>query len=160
MRRQLILFLFFALLIPLLSYSEPSATTAKTFSSPKADAKADEAWRSFYASFRAAVKKRDRAALKRMMLPDFTYTFGGSDSRDDAFSYWDQPSVKGWTALDRILARGSVKDEDYPLGASGAKRPSRIAPPQARRDGYTGWRSIWVYGEDGRWYWAAFVQGD
>ena len=67
------------------------------FAAPRADAaatrkaEADRAWPSFYASFRDAVRRRDREALRRMMPAGFAYSDGGGDdngdgdSRDDAF---------------------------------------------------------------------------
>src|SRR5258708_47144 len=75
---------------------------------------ADKAWPSFFQSFRAAVSKRDRVALKEMMVRDFFFSGGGGDdnhnddSRDEAFKFLDDPNVKSWQAFDKALAKGAV----------------------------------------------------
>ena len=129
---------------------------------------AEKSWRPFFAAFRAAVKKRDRAALKKMMVPDFFFSGGGGDdngdgqTRDEAFEFWDDPHVRGWQALDRTLAQGTV-----PMAAwwdQGKRREyvSRVGPPAANiRRNLTqvriDWYAVFEF-RDGNWYCTFFVQ--
>ena len=99
---------------------------------------ADRTWPSYFNRLRAAVKRRDRATLKAMMLPAFHYSNGhharnqNEDFREQAFRYWDEQVNDGWRALNRTLAKGAV-----PMAAwwrSGNKQkspPSRVSPPAA-----------------------------
>ena len=92
---------------------------------------AERAWKPFFAGFCAAVKQRDRNALRKMMSSDF-FSSGGNDAgAEAAFQFWDDPNVRGWEAFTRVLARGTV-----PMAAwwdAGGKRKyiSRVAPPAA-----------------------------
>jgi hypothetical protein len=126
---------------------------------------AEKAWPEFFASFRAAVRKRNRATLKKMMIPEFLYTLGHhtSDRRDEAFSYWDEPNVRGWKALDRVLAQGAVKASARWDPPGEEKRPRRIAPPAANvqrnlMHGKIDWYAEFVFRKDGKWYWVTFIQ--
>src|SRR5688572_25533453 len=72
---------------------------------------ANRAWRPFLVSFRAAVKKRDREALTKLMSRDFYYLSSGGDensnqdSRDEAFEYWETTQIGAWDALEKVLAQ-------------------------------------------------------
>jgi hypothetical protein len=136
----------------------PGAAAAKK----RADAARE--WRPFIAAFRAAVKRRDRESLKRMMSPDFFTTGGGvegEESRDGAFAFWEGPEVRGWEALERTLAAGTVH---YTYMRDVRDRTSkRVAPPAANvrreivRQSF-GWYAIFEFGADGRWYCTVFAQ--
>jgi len=66
-------------------------------------------WSAFWTDFRAAVKKRDRKALRRMMANDFIVDENGSEmSIDDTFKFFDDPSVRGWAALSEVVNKGAV----------------------------------------------------
>src|SRR5262249_39087024 len=63
---------------------------------------ASDSWNGFLRKFQDAVRRRDKESLKKMMAGEFTYTFGPTpegDMRDNAFKYWDDPEVKGWSRL-------------------------------------------------------------
>lgn len=119
---------------------------------------AAESWKTFLPAFTAAVKNRDRAYLRKVMVKDFTYTFGDSaDDQDEAFRFFDDRNnydgKTGWQVLQEILAKGAVPDVENMR--TGSKRPTYIAPPRAG----TGCRSSWeFYG--GSWHWMYFVCGD
>lgn len=127
---------------------------------------AERAWKPFFNAFRDAVRRRDRAALRSMMVPDF-FTSGGvgddngdGDSRDETFEFWDQPETRGWEALERVSAQGAVPYTSSPNPRRGG--PSKVAPPIANsrravmRESFD-WYAIFEF-RDGRWYCEVFVQ--
>ena len=133
---------------------------------PSGDAAA-RAWKPFLASFRAAAKRRDREALMRMMARDFFVSpgvgddNGDGDSREEAFAFWDDPHTRGWEALDRTLAKGTVP-YTYTRHARG-KEPARVAPPLANSRGAVlryafDWYAVFEFRADGRWYCTVFAQ--
>jgi hypothetical protein len=108
-------------------------------------------WDSFWTTFRSAVKRRDRAALKTMMIRDFEWSFGlypPGDHRDTLFRSLDR--YHNWTTLDQVLAKGvSTRFENG--------KELRIA----RASGNFGaWRAGFERDSDGRWRWIFFVSGD
>src|SRR5437016_9512812 len=98
---------------------------------------ADRAWPEFFKTFRAAVAKRDRFALKQMMTRDFYFSGGGGDdnqdgdTRDEALKFLDDPQVRGWQAFDKALAKGAAPSTPNTTG-NGKKYNTRVAPPAAR----------------------------
>ena len=127
------------------------------------EALAERAWPPFFTSLRTAVRKRDRITLRALMIPEFRYTLGhhATDNRDAAFEYWDQPYVRGWRALERALAQGTVKAALW--WGSDSNTPSRIAPPAAnvRRNilhDRVPWYAEFQFREDGKWHWVTFIE--
>jgi hypothetical protein len=128
---------------------------------------AERAWPPFFKKLRAAVKRRDRAQLKEMMVPEFHYTLGHhaggqqNDWREDAFKYWDDPHNPGWKALDRTLARGAVPEAAWWRGGREYQsKPTRIAPPEANIKrkvdrNLVDYIAIFEY-RAGRWYFTLF----
>ncbi|HZE71293.1 MAG TPA: hypothetical protein VE135_17425 [Pyrinomonadaceae bacterium] len=129
---------------------------------------AERAWKPFFSAFRTAVKKRDRASLKQMMVPDFYFSAGGGDdsgdgdSRDEAFQFFSEPYTHGWKAFDKALAQGSVPIASW--WDHGAKREyaSRISPPAANirtniDRARVAWLAIFEF-RDGRWYCTSFSE--
>jgi hypothetical protein len=127
---------------------------------------ADRAWRPFISAFRSAVRKRDRAALRKMMAADFYYHSSGgdengdADTRDEAFEYWAEPRLGAWQALEKVLAAGTARNTA--MREPGNRRPSRVAPPAAndRRAIETNsfdWYAVFEF-RGGRWYCTVFNQ--
>jgi hypothetical protein len=145
------------LLVTLLA---PCVSNAQRVSVPQKIAVAQRAWKVFFPRFRAAVKRRDRAALRQMMLPEFLYSFGGNLDRDEAVEHWDKTDARAWEAFAAVLAKGAVSSSRAMQRVPENPVASRIAPPAARKRGYVAWRAIFEYGEDGQWLCIAFVQGD
>lgn len=122
----------------------------------------DKSWQQFYAELQNAVRKRDRAALREMMPPDFVYNCcdsidsnGNGETRDEAFRDWDNPKVRGWSALNRVLAQGVVPESGW-LVQSNNKLPRRVAPPQAVKGKYyRNWIAEFEL-RQGRWYFISF----
>jgi len=130
-----ILMLLVVLLVPQTICAQTRRASDSLF---QRSAVADRTWPSFFKRLRVAVKRRDRARLKEMMISEFHFTLGhhvrnqSEDFREDAFKYWDDPINDGWRALNRMLAKGAV-----PMAAwwrKGNKQkspPTRVAPPAA-----------------------------
>lgn len=153
MKISKILLLVLALMVPQLSMAQ----------TPPA---AQRAWKPFFAAFRAAVKKRDRDALSKMMARDFYFLSSGGDengnddTRDEAFEYWDTSGLGAWEALDAALAQGTVVNTA--MREFRSRRPSRIAPPLANnrraiKARSFKWYAIFEY-RDGRWYCIGFTE--
>lgn len=128
--------------------------------------RSQQAWKSFFTAFEAAVKRRDRDALSNMMARDFYYLSSGGDengnhdSRDEAFDYWQTTGDSSWQTLEKILAQGTVPNTA--LREPGNTLPSRVAPPLAadRRaiaDRKFEWYVVFEF-RNGRWYWVAFTE--
>lgn len=127
---------------------------------------AQRAWRPFFAGFRAAVKRRDREALRAMMARDFYYHSSGGDengdedTRDEAFEFWAEPRLGAWEALEKVLAQGAVVNTA--MRPPGSRRPSRVAPPAANdrraiESNSFEWYAVFEF-RGGRWYCTAFSQ--
>jgi hypothetical protein len=123
---------------------------------------AEGSWKPFFSEFRAAVKKRDRDALKRMMPSDF-FSSGGNDAgAEAAFQFWDDANVRGWEAFTKVLARGTVPMAAWWDARGKRKYISRVAPPAAnvRRNmklQKVEWYAVFEF-RDGRWYCTIFNQ--
>ena len=154
MRASLIIVLMLALLVP-------PATQAQ------GGVSAEREWRTFFSAFRAAVKKRDREVLKKMLARDIFFSGGGDDNgdgdtRDEAFQLWDDPHVRGWEAFDKILSQGTVPKAAWWDGGRRRRHVSRVSPPAAnirrnvRREAID-WYAIFEF-RDGRWYCTIFNQ--
>ncbi|HYJ48086.1 MAG TPA: hypothetical protein VEV81_15855, partial [Pyrinomonadaceae bacterium] len=129
-------------------------------------AEAARTWPAFFAAFRSAVKRRDRAALKEMMDPEFQTGDGTNVMQgdpDEAFRLWDDPKILGWEAFDKVLARGAVP---VALWQSPGGRPSEdislIAPPAANvqrnyQRGVVKWYAYFSFRE-GQWKCTTFTK--
>jgi hypothetical protein len=75
------------------------------------------------------------------------------DARDAAFRKWDDPSVKGWQALDRILVKGLCPDPEVP--------GLIVSPPQWITDHqrYMDYRAGFDR-RSGYWRWVWFLDGE
>jgi hypothetical protein len=150
MKRALALVLTLLVLAPHAVSAEPDDAAA-----------AERAWKPFFAAFRDAARRRDRAALKKMMAEEFFTSGGLGSDRDEAFAFWDDPLTRGWEALERTLAKGAVPNTTLTDGRN--RRPSRVAPPLAnsrravRRAAFD-WYAVFEFREDGRWYCTVFAQ--
>jgi hypothetical protein len=109
--------------------------------SRSSNAAANKKWKKVYMAFSAAVNKRDRAALKRMLSSPFDSGGGGDYSPNKWIKFIDDENL--WSQLLKSVASGT-KPFSY------KRRPSRIT-----NDRYL----IFEYGADGRWRWVT-VMGD
>lgn len=162
MKLHSVLILTAALLLPRPGYAEESGRPSVR---PRArvEASAERVWPSFFAAFRDAVKKRDRAALQEMMTPDFLYSLGGGGTREEAFEFWEADNGRGWKAFNRTLAQGAVPQARWWHNGQHPERPARVAPAAANRRaninrGHVGWYAVFEFHEDGRWYCEIFQE--
>jgi hypothetical protein len=93
--RTLSLMLF--LLIPSLAFAQTSRSVNAT---------ANKSWQTFWRQFSAAVNKKDRAALKGLMVSEKDFDTGGAGgTRDDAIQELDR--LHGWRDLQKSIASGT-----------------------------------------------------
>ena len=141
------------------------ALLAADVSTAQTTNRAERAWKPFFASVRAAVMKRDKDALMKMMSHDFYYLSSGGDennnqdTRDEAFDYW-QSSAGSWEALEKILAAGAVPN--VAMREPGNRLPSKVAPPLANnrnaiRKRSFEWYAVFEY-RNNRWYFTGFTE--
>ncbi len=169
MKLAVISFFIIALTLPQISHAQQRKYTHRTSisSTSQRNIMAERMWKSFFPAFRAAVRTRDRKALRRMMTPDF-FTSGGvgddnrdGDDRDETFEFWDGPNVNGWQAFSRVLAKGTVANTAW--RERGSKTISRVAPPiannrRAINKASFDWFAVFEFRKDGRWYCTTFAQ--
>lgn len=128
--------------------------------------RANRAWKPFFTSFRAAVKKRDQAAIMKFMSRDFYYLSSGGDengnkdTRDEALEYWESTEIGALDALEKALAQGAVINTAMRQPEN--RNPSRVSPPlandkQAIKDRSFPWYAVFEF-RNGRWYWTAFTE--
>jgi len=140
-----------------ISLADHSDATLRTESqTPAVKAAARKAWPAFFAQFRAAVNKRDRNELMKMMAKDFN---GPPHTRDEAFKQWDDPKFGGWAKLSRALSQGAILAGAPDEGDPDLQRPTMIAPPVAETSKrYHGWWAAFTFEEDGKWYCIQFLR--
>jgi hypothetical protein len=97
-----------------------------------------------------AARKRNLGALRALMTEDFTWSFGGSPSADEAMAMWQADG----TVIEKligVLEAGCRADE--------AKTAVTCPPAYTETPGYLGWRAGFVKRGDG-WKMSFFVSGD
>lgn len=132
------------LIIPALVLSV-CAASAQT-SSNKTASNANRAWASFWRQFTAAINKKDRAALKKMMAPNFADDSGGLRATE-WLRFMDENERQGsWRDFQRSLARGTMVNKEW---------PSKGVPTRITKDKFY----YFEFRKDGKWYFAG-VAGD
>jgi tetratricopeptide (TPR) repeat protein len=107
-------------------------------------ARANSSWPAFYAAFRAAAKKRDRAALRGMIASPFlTQVDGEFNSPDEVLKWLDESRL--WQELEREVGT-PISAGDVVLRG----RPTRCA------EGIF----CFEFGSDGKWRLAAQVENE
>ncbi len=135
MTKTRILFLLFFLLVPSLTFAQKSRSNW---------AAANASWQSFYTAFRAAVNKRDRAAMLRMMPDDF-FDGGGGGTASEWLQFIDENAKNGsWRDLQKSFAQGTVINRNW----SSKGIPTRVT----KDNGY-----YFEFRKDKKWYFAGVV---
>jgi hypothetical protein len=105
---------------------------------------ANQAWPAFWRTFLTAVKRRDYAALHKMMPDDFFDGGGGLDSAEWLVYIEENKKNGSWRDLQRSFTRGTVVDQEWTRKGF----PARIT----RDKGY-----YFEFRKDRRWYFAGIV---
>lgn len=111
----------------------------------------------FVLAVRAAAERRDVEALREVMSPDFSFTFGGAEGRLEALGAWERAGYRSLDRLPALLDRGVVN-----RWADAPAHPDElwVAPPEylAHPDYHdlrAGFRRA-----GGEWRWVFFIRGD
>jgi len=135
MTKPRVLLLLILLLVQSLTLAQKSRTSW---------AAANASWPSFYNAFRAAVNKRDRTAMLRMMPDDF-FDGGGGETASEWLRFIDKNAKSGsWRDLQNSFARGTVINRDW----SSKGIPTRVT----KDNGY-----YFEFRKDKKWYFAGVV---
>ena len=110
----------------------------------KTDSPANRAWASFWREFTAAVNKKDRAAVRKMMADNFADDSGGLNATE-WLRFIDENDRKGsWRDLQKSFARGTIVNKEW---------PSKGVPTRITRDKFY----YFEFRKDGKWYFAGVV---
>jgi hypothetical protein len=127
------LFLLLFLFVPAISYAQRSNSVTSA---------ANKSWSNFFMEFRAAVTKRDRTALKRMVSSEFDWTAGELGiSPNDVLNHLDREKM--WNVLQKALVISRFRATTY------GNRPARSR--------INGTACFFVYEADGKWRWQGFL---
>ena len=119
------------------------AASAQTSSNKNMSA-ADRAWPSFWTQVTAAVNKKDRVALRKMMADNFADDSGGLNATE-WLRFIDKNERQGsWRDLQRSFARGTIVNKEW---------PSKGVPTRITKDKFY----YFEFRKDGKWYFAGVV---
>jgi len=122
--------MFFLLLAASATFGQTSRAT---------NAEANRRWPSFWRQITAAINKKDRVALRKMMPDNFSDDRGGRTA-----SEWLILDENEWRDLQKSFAKGTVVNRIW---------PSKGIPTRVTRDeGY-----YFEFRKDKRWYFAGVV---
>lgn len=80
-------------------------------------AAANKSWNTFWAKFSAAVKKKDKITLKKLMDPDFFGGVGAPPTRSGWILFIDNNNL--WGELQKSVSVGTVSTYTFGRGNSG-----------------------------------------
>lgn len=113
-------------------------------SSNKTQAASNRAWAGFWSQFTAAVNKKDRAAVRKLMAANFADDSGGLNATE-WLRYIDENERNGsWRDLQKSFARGTVVNKEW---------PSKGVPTRITKDKHY----YFEFRKDGKWYFAGVV---
>jgi hypothetical protein len=135
MKTYLIIAMFFLLLAAPGTFSQTSRAT---------NTDANRSWQSFWRQVTAAINKKDRVALRKMMPNDF-FDGGGGSTPSEWLQFIDQNERKGsWRDLQKSFAKGTVINKNW---------SSKGIPTRVTRDN----KYYFEFRKDKRWYFAGVV---
>jgi hypothetical protein len=98
----------------------------------------DASFVAFREAMRAAIARRDSAALLAMVSTDIAFGFGEEPGREGFVRHWalEQPATSGlWRQLEAALALGCDRDQNGALWAPSMSLPDPDAPDDASYEG-------------------------
>ena len=105
---------------------------------------ANRAWPSFWKQFTAAVNKKDRVALRKMMPDNFADDSGGLNA-NEWLNFIEENARKGsWRDLQKSFARGTVLNNEW---------RHKGVPGRITRDKFY----YFEFRQDNKWYFAGVV---
>jgi hypothetical protein len=105
---------------------------------------ANAAWPSFWRQFTAAVNKKDRPAMRKMMAENFADDSGGLNATQ-WLAFIDENARKGsWRDLQKSFGRGTMVNNQW---------PSKGVPTRITRDKFY----YFEFRPDKKWYFAGVV---
>jgi hypothetical protein len=112
-------------------------------------------WPTFFSSFRAAVKNRDREALKIMMSRNFEFRNDFGVPPDKVFADLDYGNGENWDILEKTIAKGPK-----PYKLPNTSRPARVAknlsPCAEKPCRYQAW-VIFELDKSNQWRWKSMI---
>ena len=130
--------LFGAILLMCLTCAVNAQTSATKMSA------SERSWPTFWRQFTEAIKKKDRAALLRMMPNDF-FDGGGGLTPKEWIQFIDENDRKGsWRDLQKSVAGGAKINRN---------RSAKGVPTKVTRDN----AYYFEFRKDGKWYFAGVV---
>jgi hypothetical protein len=128
----------FATVLLLLAASSTFAQTSAT------NAAANRGWQSFWRQVTAAINKKDRVALRKMMPSNFD-DGGGGLTGSEWLKYIDENERNGsWRDLQKSFAKGTVVNRNW---------PAKGTPTRVTKDN----RYYFEFRKDKKWYFAGVV---
>jgi hypothetical protein len=130
------------ILVMVLLLLAASSTFAQT--SRATNAAANRSWQSFWRQVTAAINKKDRVALRKMMPNNFD-DGGGGLTPSEWLKYIDENERNGsWRDLQKSFAQGTVVNRNW---------PAKGIPTRVTKDN----RYFFEFRKDKRWYFAGVV---
>jgi hypothetical protein len=127
-----------AMVLLLLAASSTFAQTSRA-----TNAAANRSWQSFWRQITAAVNKKHRVALRKMMPNNFDD--GGGLTPSEWLKYIDENERNGsWRDLQKSFARGTVVNKNW---------PAKGIPTRVTKDN----RYFFEFRKDKKWYFAGVV---
>ncbi|HJZ79969.1 MAG TPA: hypothetical protein VKD91_06480 [Pyrinomonadaceae bacterium] len=118
------------------------AGSAQTSKSKTADA--DRAWPGFWRQFTAAVNKKDRTTLRKMMADNFADDSGGLNATE-WLNFIEKNARQGsWRDLQKSFARGTVVNNQW---------RNKGVPTRITKDKFY----YFEFRQDNKWYFAGVV---
>lgn len=130
-KTQILLLLLFLVISPL--------AVAQTRNS--GNAAANRSWPKFWAEFRAAINRRNKVALKRMMVSPFAVNCTLEGPPDSAEQWLNKVDGAYWRKLQKMM-RGGTKSR-----TGGGGKPQRVTTYDPEDT------QLFEFGTDGRWRW-------
>jgi hypothetical protein len=108
------------------------------------NAAANRSWPGFWQKVSAAINKKDRAALRKLMADNFSDDSGGLGA-DEWLTFIVQNDRKGsWRDLQKSIARGTKVNRNW---------PNKGIPTRVTKDNFY----FFEFRKDGKWYFAGVV---